>query len=250
MSISKLLNQFLGADSQTTGIGGQATKANQVVSSLASKLPSGLAGGAAAGGVMALLAGNKSSRKFAGKAARYGGAALLGGLAFSAYRKWQTQHQTAPVSNNSDQQSTAAAKPDAYAYQAIEKSFKSESVYTENFQLTLVQAMISAAKADGHIDDKEQTRIFNAVEQMDLSHEAKGVIFDLMRQPISVTDIANGVHCIEQKSGVYLASCLAVDVNGHIEQEYLSRLATALELPVELAQQLQDQADKAFQTAA
>ncbi|MBD1390783.1 tellurite resistance TerB family protein [Neiella sp. HB171785] len=248
MSISKLLNQFLGGDGPSSHAN-QTHNGSGVVSSLANKLPSGLAGGAAAGGVMALLAGNKSARKFAGKAARYGGAALLGGLAFSAYRKWQTQQQPSQA-NPAQSPQVATSQPDAYAYQAIEKSFKSESVYTENFQLTLVQAMISAAKADGHIDNKEQTRIFNAIEQMDLSHEAKGVIFDLMRQPISVTDIANGAHCIEQKSGVYLASCLAVDLDGPIEQAYLNRLATALALPDELASQLRDQADQAFKTAA
>ena len=55
---------------------------------LGNMLPRGLAGGAMTGGVMALLLGNKSARKFAGTAATFGGAALLGGLAYKAYKNW------------------------------------------------------------------------------------------------------------------------------------------------------------------
>ena len=46
--------------------------------------------------------------------------------------------------------------------------------------------MIAAAKADAYIDDIEQQRIFNVVEQMDLSTETKGIKFDLLRQQISI----------------------------------------------------------------
>lgn len=249
MNISNLLNQFLGSQQSGSSHSGNQSPSSNVVSSLTSKLPGGLAGGAAVGGVMALLVGNKSARKFAGKAARYGGAAMLGGLAFSAYRNWQNQ-QRATVNNMPKSIPQTNSVPDAYAYQAIERSFRSDSVFTENFQLTLVQAMIAAANADGHIDNNEQQRIVNAIEQMELSNEVKGVIFDLMRQTISVQEVANGAHCIEQKSGVYLASCLAVDLDGILEQEYLGRLAAAMELPGDLAQQLQDQAERAFRTAA
>lgn len=50
-------------------------------------------GGAAAGGVMGLLVGSKKGRKFAGKAAAVGGAALIGGIAFKAYKNWQQNNQ-------------------------------------------------------------------------------------------------------------------------------------------------------------
>ena len=51
--------------------------------------PGGVGGAAAAAGIAGLLLGSKKGRKTIGKAAKYGGVAVLGGL---AYRAWQ-QHQ-------------------------------------------------------------------------------------------------------------------------------------------------------------
>lgn len=48
-----------------------------------------MASGAAAGGVIALLMSNESARKFVGKVATYGGAALLDGLTCKVCRNWQ-----------------------------------------------------------------------------------------------------------------------------------------------------------------
>ena len=46
----------------------------------------GFAGGAAAGGLLGLLLGNKKMRKAGGGVLGYGGAAVLGALAHRAYR--------------------------------------------------------------------------------------------------------------------------------------------------------------------
>jgi hypothetical protein len=47
-----------------------------------------------------------------------------------------------------------------------------------DFQLVLIKAMIAAAKADGHINNEEQQRIFNAVDTIQLSYEVKGLVFE------------------------------------------------------------------------
>jgi uncharacterized membrane protein YebE (DUF533 family) len=85
MNIQNLLNQFIGPGDTASSAGKSTPGIGDALSRLGDKIPGGLAGGAAAGGIMALLMGNKSARKFAGKAAGYGGAALLGGLAYKAY---------------------------------------------------------------------------------------------------------------------------------------------------------------------
>ena len=89
MSLQNLLDQFMGSSSPDTSSGNSAPGIAGTLSKFTSNVPGGLAGGAAAGGIMALLMGNKSARKFVGKAATYGGAAMLGGLAFKAYENWQ-----------------------------------------------------------------------------------------------------------------------------------------------------------------
>ncbi|MGB5454554.1 MAG: tellurite resistance TerB family protein [Gammaproteobacteria bacterium] len=239
MSIQNLLNQFIGSSNAATSQGDNTTGMGDTLNKLTSNIPGGLVGGAAAGGIMALLMGNKSARKFAGKAATYGGAAMLGGLALKAYQNWQ---------KNSIEDSSSAGT------QNSSDTMKNTSAFSETlepaFELTVIKAMIAAAKADGHIDDIEQRRIFKAVDQMDLSNATKGMVFDLLRQTISVEELAAGVVSMEQKSEIYLASCLTIDPDQPAEQAHLDQLATALELPQGLAHELQWQAQKAITESA
>ena len=183
MNFQNLINQFTGSSNSSS-----STQHN----TKSSGLGSGLMGGAAAGGVMALLV-----------------------------------EALAPQSQYSDNQVSAPE-------------------ISQEFQLTLIKAMIGAAKSDGHIDEVEQKRIFDAVEQLSLSSEMKGLVFDLLRQPIYIEELAHGAQSMEQKSEVYLASCLAIDLDNPCEHNYLNKLATALGLPSELAEQIKSQAKEAL----
>lgn len=224
MNFQNLLSQFTGSSTS-----GSSTRQN----TKSSGLTSGLMGGVAAGGVMGLLVGNKKGRKFAGKAATVGGAALIGGIAFKAYKNWQQNNQqsslqsTTPPLHYSGDQATSVE-------------------ISEDFQLTLIKAMIGAAKSDGHIDEVEQQRIFDAVEQMTLSDEMKGLVFKLLRQPIYIEELVCGAQGMEQKSEVYLASCLTIDLDNTAEHRYLKKLGSALGLPLSLAEQIKSQAKQAL----
>ena len=239
MNFQNLLNQFIGTTNTTQHTGGSAQNIGSTLSNLSNSIPGGLAGGAAAGGIMALLVSSRSARKFAGKAATYGGAALLGGLAYKAFQNWQlnNSHQTA-VNNGTSQNIPTQ-----------EDTFTTAATLSPDFQLTLIKAMIAAAKADGHIDAPEQQRIFAAIDEMDVSAQTKGVIFDLLHQPISVEELAAGAISMEQKSEVYLASSLVIDPDHPLEKAHLDQLAKALQLPHELTQQLQSQAQQAIAQA-
>ncbi len=238
MNFQNLINQFTGSSNSSSSTQ-HDTKS--------SGLGSGLMGGAAAGGVMALLVGSKKGRKFAGKAATVGGAALIGGIAFKAYKNWQQNNQpssdinSGQISGQIPRQSVAPAPQSQYSDNQV-----SAPEISQEFQLTLIKAMIGAAKSDGHIDEIEQKRIFDAVEQMSLSSEMKGLVFDLLRQPIYVEELAHNTHGMEQKSEVYLASCLAIDLDNASEHNYLHKLASALGLPMDLAEQIKSQAKQAL----
>jgi len=231
-----MLNQFLGQSTQAPQSPGASQGLAGGIGNMASKIPGGLLGGAAAGGVMALLVGNKSARKFVGKAATYGGAAVLGGLALKAYQNWQ-QNGQAPV---------AAAPTAQAAGMQQQETFSLAAQQPAGFDLSLVKAMIAAAKADGHIDAEEQQRIFKTVDQMDLSSEAKATLFDLLNKEIQVEEIALGANGLEQKTELYLASCVVINPDHPSEQAHLEKLAFALELPPGLAEHLQAQAQQAL----
>jgi len=240
MNLHNLFNQFIGSGNGEPAGGNNSQGVGDTLSKLTSNMPGGLVGGAAAGGIMALLMGNKSARKFAGKAAAYGGAAVLGGLAYKAFSNWQRNSVTQP----------AVPAQAANAMPQSEHAFITAETESSGFQLQLIKAMIAAAKADGEIDATEQQRIFDAVEQMDMSAEEKGTVFDLLRQPIPLVELVEGVDTIEQKSEIYLASCLVINADHPSEVAHLNRLAQTLELPDGLAQHLQVQADQAIAAAA
>ena len=237
MNLQQLFDQVIGGVSPSgpqnaAPASTSASAASSPLDAIKSALPGGLAGGAAAGGLMALLIGNKSARKMAGKAATYGGTALLGGLAYKAFQNWrnnQAPGQADPLSEQDIQHSHALSQQTDPALPAL--------------HLSLIKAMIAAAKSDGHIDQKEQKHIFQAIDKMQLNADDKAVVLDCMTRDISIAEIAASVSQTEHKAELYLAAYLAIDVDHPKEQAYLNDLAGALGLPDALVAHLQTQVD-------
>ncbi|MEX2332770.1 MAG: tellurite resistance TerB family protein, partial [Pseudohongiella sp.] len=180
------------------------------------------------------LVGNKKVRKMGGGMLAYGGAAAAGALAFKAYQNWQQGKQvaTAPVATDRDMQ---------HVDSRFLPQQTSATADSGNFALTLVMAMIAAAKADGHIDAKEQTHIFEQVEKMSLDSESKGFVFDALRQPADMAQLARNVQGIEQAAEVYLVSRSVLDIDHPAERAYLQALAHRLDLPADLVAHLDHQ---------
>ena len=93
MNPQSLLEQFLGPDASQRASGAfESAKGSMANSGMG-----GIAGGLAAGGLMGMLLGSKKARKKVGKlaggAVGYGGAAVLGALAYKAYQNWQSGQQ-------------------------------------------------------------------------------------------------------------------------------------------------------------
>ena len=81
---------------------------------------------------------------------------------------------------------------------------------------------------------------------MDLSTELKGRVFEYLQRQISAGELAREATTIEQKSELYLASCMAIDLDHPSERAHLDALASALVLPQGLAQQLEVQVREAL----
>lgn len=234
MDTNKLLEQFLGSGRNNNSEGGSQQGNNMMGNNpLAGMLGGGLGKGMAMGGVLGLLIGSKKVRKMAGGVVGYGGAAAAGAMAFKAYQNWQQgkQVQSAPVASAADLQN-------------VDPRFLPPPATTaagQNFSLTLITAMVYAAKADGHIDAKEQTVIFEQVEKMSLDAESKAFVFDALRKPVDVDALVSSVQGIEQASEVYLVSRLAIDIDHPAERAYIEVLANRLKLPAELTAHLDHQ---------
>lgn len=215
----KLLGQVLG--------GGTGDK-----NGLSPDLLKGLAGGAALGGLAGILLGSKSSKKLAKSALKVGGTAALAGLAYKAYQTWQANQQGGG--------SSAPPPADATGTPFLPSAPKAQ----DDLSLALLRAMISAAKADGHIDAAEQKAIFAKVDGLDLDTEAKAFVIDEMRKPLSIDSVVADATTTERAVEIYTASVLAIDPDDPAEQAYLAMLAARLKLDPGLKATIEQEAAK------
>jgi uncharacterized membrane protein YebE (DUF533 family) len=98
--------------------------------------------------------------------------------------------------------------------------------------------MIAAAKADGHIDAKEQANIFAQMDQLTLTSDEKAFVIDELRAPLDIDALARAVTSPEEAAEVYAASLLAIDVDNAAERGYLGMLAARLNLDEKLVAHL------------
>lgn len=180
---------------------------------------SGLKKGAAVGGVLALLLGTRLGRRITGKALKYGSLAALGTVAYKAYQNYQ-------------QSGDAVASPG----QSVGEL---DGEAAEKRSMTLLKAMIGAAKADGHIDADEQKAIQSQLKQMDLDEQSTYLIHAELDKGLDVAAIAEEVDSPAAAAEVYLASRMILDVNDMRERAYLDELASKLNLPQDLVDQLE-----------
>jgi len=214
----KLLDQFLG--SQVPGLSGSVKGRAGQFGDMAKNNPLKSAGIAAA------LLGTKTGRKIAGNVVTVGGIAAVAGLGYLAYKNYK-----------SGQSPQAALKPAPSAAEPIalpppDSPFSLQSPeLTNDFALTLVRAMIAAAKADGHIDAAERANIMNKVHEVDLGDEAEAFIRDELANPVDIDDLVAAARTEEQKVELYTATRMTIDPDTRAERGYLDLLAGRLGLP-------------------
>jgi uncharacterized membrane protein YebE (DUF533 family) len=240
-----LLDQFLGGGAGAAGgAGGLGGLGNLAKDKLQQAGPLGSFGaGAAAGGLLGLLLGGKKLHKMAGGVVGYGGAAVVGALALRAFQAWQ-QGQTAT--------GTPAVPTAPTAAPAGETRFLPPLPATPgapSFELSMVRAMIGAAKADGHIDADEQRKIFDQVERFDLDAASKALVFDALAKPVDLADVAAAAQTPEQRAELYVACRMVIDLEEPAERSYLEALAFRLALPAALVAHLEQQVATALPTA-
>ncbi|GHB37516.1 protein YebE [Pseudovibrio japonicus] len=249
-----LLDQFLGSNG-----GNQARGALDKGQSYVKNNAGGLAGGAVAGGLAGYLLGSKKGKKLGKKAVKYGGMALVGGLAYKAFQTWQSNQNnggsggTAAPQGSAETQTQSAratvmpvpeplALPDPTGTAFDPDTGNGDG---KEFAMALITAMIQAAKADGNVDGVEMQRIFEKLDELGLGAEEKAFVLDEMRAPLDIDRVVAFATCPETAAEIYTASRLAIDPNTAAERAYLMMLAARLELDSGLVAEL----DKAIAAA-
>lgn len=211
--------------------GGLADKAKEVWGN-----QSALGKGAIAGGLLAVLMSGKG-RKMLGSGAKIGGAALIGGLAYKAYQDWQAG------------KSPAGGGPVALPQPEGTRFLPSDAGLANELSARLLQAMVAAAKADGHVTPDERARIDRQLFALGLEAEASALIAAELDSPLDPGRIAALARSEEEAAEIYAASLLVVDPNGAAEKGYLAMLAARLNLDPGLVAHLHATTDAASATA-
>lgn len=196
-----------------SGLGGMAAGAKGLWDN-----QSALTKGAVAGGLLGILL-NDNARKMAGTGLQVGGAAVVGALAFRAYSDWK-----AGKAATADSAAPAAlpAPSDAFLPPSIEAQ--------EDLALRLVQAMVAATKADGHVTSAERARIMAQLPNLGLGDQATALIAAEIDAPFDVNRIAALAQTEEERIEIYAASLLVIDPEAPAEKGYLAMLAARLNL--------------------
>ena len=184
---------------------------------------------AAGGGLLALLLGGKDVSKVAGGALKVGGAAVVGALAYSAWQDWQAG-KSAQIAK--DAPLKALPSPEGTPF------MPSDQAGQDDLATRLVQTMVAAAKADGHVTPDERQRIQTQLAELGLDAEAERLIASELDTPLDVGRIANLARTPEEGAEIYAASLLVVDPDGAAEKGYLAMLAARLGLDPELVKHL------------
>lgn len=218
MNTKNLLDQLLASGQSLLG---QATRGSAPGGGIN---VSDFSKGALAGGALGLLLGNKGVQRMGGGALKYGSAAALGALAYRAYTGWQQQ-----------QQGVAAAAP----AQTLDRLPAPE---VEAHSRGILQALIAAAKADGHVDERERGLIQQEVGKLADDAETRTWLEREIARPLDPTQVAAAATTPELASEMYLASLMAADAQGYMERAYLDELARQLKLPAGLKEALEKDA--------
>ncbi|TLF52593.1 tellurite resistance TerB family protein [Halomonas urmiana] len=175
------------------------------------------------GGALGLLVGSKRGRKMGGKALKYGAIAGVGALAWKA---WQN------------------ARGDSAGSEAKEgrPMERLEGVSQEQRSLELLQAVIMAARADGHIDDRERALLTEQIDAMGADAELHDWVEQQLSAPLDAEALARQADSPQAAREMYLISVAVIDEQNPMERAWLDQLGGALGLDDGMRQELERQA--------
>lgn len=173
----------------------------------------------ALGGLAGLLIASKSSRnllmKYGKNAVIIGGGAAAGALLWNKYKQRVSDtHQDQP-------------------------EFGQQSSPVDRRAERLIEALVFAAKSDGHIDSDERKAIDEHIRQSGLGVQGEQLVQRAIDSPLDPQKLAADVKNEEEALEVYFLSNLVIDVDHFMERSYLQALGDALKIPQDVRQSIE-----------
>ncbi|MGP8291127.1 tellurite resistance TerB family protein [Vreelandella zhanjiangensis] len=238
MNASKILQQLMqqAGGSQKSGSG---VDVKGILGGLSKQLGGSSQGGSSSsgfdvksllgGGAMGMLVGSKRGRSMGGKALKYGAIAGVGMLAWKA---WQN-------SQAAKNQPATSSKAEGERVDVLSGEIQ------ERRSLELLQAMIMAARADGHIDEQEQVLITEQIDALGADQEMHNWVERQLKAPLDAEALAREADSPQAAREMYLMSVAVTNDQNPMERAWLDQLAQALKLTPDITQELEHQAQQA-----
>ncbi len=186
----------------------------------------GLNKGALASGALGMLMGSRRMGSLGGKALKYGGLAALGMLAYRAYSDYQQQNP---------------GKAPTGTPRTVDRLSGAEA---ETHSQAILKALVAAAKADGHVDDRERQLIEQELGKLAEDEKLHHWLQAELRKPLDPAEVASAANSPEMASEMYLVSLMMIDDQNYMERAYLDELARQLKLAPALRANLERQASE------
>jgi len=177
-------------------------------------------------GALALLVGSKRGRRLGGGALKYGAIAGIGALAWKAWQNAQGEQAGA----------AGTARDEGEPVERLQGSAG------DRRSLEILQAMIMAARADGHIDAAESAQLTEQLKALGADEELRGWMEQQLEAPLDAQSLAREADSPQAAREMYLASLAIVDQQNPMERAWLEQLADALGIDRALASELEHQA--------
>ena len=189
-------------------------------------------GGGLLGGLLGSLAGGKSAESSGG-----GLSDLLGGLAGKSGSGGGLGGILDSLGGGSSNAKSSGGLGDIFNNALQGKEPEQVDDEQEKEAEILLRAMLNAAKADGKIDDEEQRKITEHLE--DISEEEANFVREELNSPLDVEAFINSVpRGLEEK--VYFMSLLAIDLDSEEEANYLDKLSSGLSISHDVCNQIHE----------
>ncbi|MGQ3674094.1 tellurite resistance TerB family protein [Xanthobacter sp. TB0139] len=173
--------------------------------------------------------GNTSGGKAAGgnDLVKYGGLAVIGMLAFNAFRKWQAQQGGGASRLMGD-------------VEPSDTTFAPEKMPggPEAFSAVLLSAMTAAAQADGEIDADELKHITQGLAKVGASTDDREALMRYLTTPVNPQTLIDAATTPQAAMEIYAVSAMSIRVDSVAEQQYLAGLAQALNIDAGLKAQI------------
>lgn len=214
--------------------------------------PGGFVSGTCSGGLAGLIFRKRPPRRLKSHALNLGGIAVISGLAFSAWQKWNAP--SADYAGAFGRVTVEEHSPDAVAVPSQPAStprllgtnfLPAAEASQQALAHTLVKAIISAAKAGGTLSRTDQSKAATGLQAMRLPQFHKDFLVEELAKPANMQALVDAASGPEVAATIYMASILVIHGDTMAERDYLGLLAARLRLAPDLVAHLHASADAA-----